>query len=158
MAKPASSRRSATGRGRPKALLREQNIRSVRHRYDPEIADERIAPGAASFDAGPEDARLHSSLVILKACSCYDYQASETEDYPSTWASAAVGRIRRAACGELLHHLFTVAPDLPGWPSLTDEQPRLSPRLVTSSWLEDFRSKSLEDEVEGAGAGALAAR
>ena len=129
-ARPGEGFRNAFGR-----LLLEQNSRSMRHRYEPDVAAARIGPGPATFDAGPQDVRLQAPLVILKACSCYDYQACETEDYHRTWASAAIDRIRRAACGELLQDLFRSAPDLPGWPlrSAEPEGPRFRLRV---EWID----------------------
>ena len=95
--RPEEAHRDAFGR-----LLLEENVRSGRARY-PDLPDvDLIGPGPLTFQAGPKDGALHDPITIIQACSCFDHQACEAEDYWSTWAAAAVNRIRRAACNALL--------------------------------------------------------
>lgn len=108
------SHRDAFGR-----LLLEENVRSVRARY-PDLPDvDLIGPEPLTFQAGPNGEVLHDPLTIIQACSCFDYQACETGDYWSTWAAAAVNRIRRAACNEFLVDM-RIPDGMSGWPIRTE--------------------------------------
>lgn len=74
-------------------LLRQQNCRSVNHRY-----------GEAN-EPTPYEFRWHpfplTAVEAIKACDCYDYQASETDDYRDTIARQIIDAIRSSACRAL---------------------------------------------------------
>lgn len=80
-------------------LLLDENARSVNARYNesekPTIAYKecRILHNGAHTGELP--------LTILKLCSCYDYQACETDDYEETDAARIIRRIRGSAIGDL---------------------------------------------------------
>lgn len=75
------------------ALLYAANVRSVNHRYD-----ETEPFGNFVFRWV---INLPSTLAILKACDCYEYQACETDDYPQSEAAAVINAIRAWAIPRL---------------------------------------------------------
>jgi hypothetical protein len=99
------------------AVLLDENIRSLEHRYphDPDMteganlyvrheapASELIARALAVRPARQRkfDGELSVKLLatqIVKACDCYDYQACETDDYPQSEAAALVEKVREQA-------------------------------------------------------------
>ena len=71
-------------------ILRKENVRSVNCRYN-ETTD-------------PEELKITfhyqsdvTIVEIIKACHCYDYQACETDDYPTTDAHRIIDWILDAA-------------------------------------------------------------
>jgi hypothetical protein len=68
--------------------LVNQNYRSVNERYQ-----ENDAPPVYKFQMQYP----LPGIAIVKACDCYDYQASETEDYKETLACRIIDAIRYAA-------------------------------------------------------------
>jgi hypothetical protein len=78
-------------------VLLDQNIRSVNYRYD---EDEKSPEIKFKFEPNPFGKPL-SPVQILKACSCYDYQACETEDYNETFAYKIIDHIRHMAIRNL---------------------------------------------------------
>ena len=69
-------------------ILLAQNARSVNARYKTEDAPDFVLV-TGRIDVG--------AVQILKACSCYDYQACETDDYQGTYAAAIIESIRSHA-------------------------------------------------------------
>jgi hypothetical protein len=76
-------------------ILRQQNTASLNHRYE---SQDKTRPITFHFT------RPITPIEAIKACSCYDYQAGETDDYGDTQAAKLIAYIRHSA---------TVA--LPGW-------------------------------------------
>jgi hypothetical protein len=74
-------------------ILLNENYRSVNSRYT----------GNDTAPAYKFKRLIHSNtpVEILKACSCYDYQACETDDYNDTLAAHIIDAIRRAAINSL---------------------------------------------------------
>jgi hypothetical protein len=84
---------TATEIGR--VLLRE-NERSVNQRYQ-----ENDAGIADSYEWRRFPNRRLTPVNILKACSCFDYQACETDDYEESVAHRIIDAIRHTAIGSL---------------------------------------------------------
>lgn len=79
------------------ATLYYQNVRSICYRY---IELEDSYPERVAFD----NRALHGAidpLQVIKACHCYEYQASETPDYEDSDAAAIIRRIIAAFSREL---------------------------------------------------------
>jgi len=101
-------------------ILLTENERSVRHRY-PNVTPDDL-PGltieengqAALYEFKPWVMEL-SPLWILKACDCFDYQASETDDYAASIAHKIVMAIRMRAIGRLPGY-----ENCPGWELIRD--------------------------------------
>lgn len=97
--------------------LLAENERSIVARY-PDCANELgKAPGpfvpelAAAYLFVPwPPSWLLTPVAVLKGCSCFDYQACETEDYDSTVAHAIIDGIRSHAI-----NLLPGYEDAPGW-------------------------------------------
>ena len=129
--RPGETARDTFGR-----LLLEENVRSVSALYGDRCGGKLVGPEPIVFTAGLNGVALHDPLTILQACQCYEYQASDTDDYGASWAAAAIGRIRRTACAEVLRDMRL--PDwMSGWPVRTDAPdpagglaPRYHPRQV----------------------------
>ena len=97
------TKENATEIGR---ILLAENERSVGHRYG------EIDPADMPGPTGEDDANYRyklwsrplSAIAILKGCSCFDYQACETENYETTLAYKIIDAIR--------HHAIH---SVPGW-------------------------------------------
>jgi len=74
-------------------ILRAANGRA----YDARYGDADIP----AFELVPVPASLLHSVQILKACDCYDYQASDDCDYSSSLAAVIIDRIRYHATSTL---------------------------------------------------------
>ena len=97
-------------------ILLTENERSIYARYpDCKPGDDR-KPGAIGEDAAGYNFKpwpIHSPLLavsILKACSCFDYQACETDDYDDSLAATIIDAIRNRAIRRLPGY-----DDAPGW-------------------------------------------
>jgi len=82
-------------------ILRDENIRSVKHRYQDCSPDE--LPGHSgtaplNFDQGQP---IPDPITILKACDCLEYQSCETGDWQESLACEVLNMIRKAAIKEL---------------------------------------------------------
>lgn len=90
------SRKTAEEIGR---ILLMENELSVRYRYSDCDADN--LPGTIGENADTYKFRRFSEylspVVILKACSCFDYQACEHDGYSASMAKEIVDTIRHAA-------------------------------------------------------------
>jgi hypothetical protein len=99
-------------------ILLTENERSVRHRYPNDAPGD--LPGTIGEDAANYTFRQFdqpvSSLAILKACDCFDYQACETDDYKSSVAYAIVDAIRKRAIMRLPGY-----ENSPGWDMVRKE-------------------------------------
>ena len=116
-------------------LLVEANVRSIQALYSPEVAKTLVGVLPATFDAGDAAAALHDPLTILHACQCYDFQACDVADYGESWASLAIGRIRKAACSEMLSDV-RLPDSMSGWPirsEAPDPSATLRPRYHSRS-------------------------
>lgn len=67
--------------------LMNENHRSVNYRYE-----ENDTPREYVFKFSDV---YYSSVQLLKACDCYDYQSCETPDYRETFAAKIVQGIRK---------------------------------------------------------------
>jgi len=74
-------------------ILRAANGRA----YDARYGDADIP----AFELVSVPASLLHSVQILKACDCYEYQASDDSDYPRSLAAAIIARIRYHAMSTL---------------------------------------------------------
>jgi hypothetical protein len=88
-------------------ILLTENERSVYARYTDCGPGKGNAPGTLGEDAEtytfkpwPWNATL-TPASILKACSCFDYQACETDDYRETLAYTIIDAIRHRAIASL---------------------------------------------------------
>lgn len=73
-------------------LLYEENVRSVRYRYE---ESDTTYPRGMAFDERVMDGDL-DPVQILKACQSYHYQSCETDDYRQTEAWKIVDNIINA--------------------------------------------------------------
>jgi hypothetical protein len=95
-------------------ILLTENERSVRCRYPD--CDVKELPGTMGEDAATYKFRRWparhplSAMTILKACSGFDYQACETEDYEQSLAAVIVRKIRDYAINRLPGY-----SESPGW-------------------------------------------
>jgi hypothetical protein len=87
-------------------LLRE-NERSINARYPDQI--DMVDEPAENYVFKSWPAPL-SAVSILKACSCFDYQACETDDYDKSLAWTIINAIRARAISRLPGY-----EDAPGW-------------------------------------------
>lgn len=83
-------------------LIRE-NIRSLEYRYHPTNDSKSLSDSHLKryrFHPDPRGTIIapDSSVRIIKATHCYDYQSCETPDYARSWAAAVMRHIREAAC------------------------------------------------------------
>lgn len=89
-------------------ILLTENERSVYFRYDDLTANSKDKPGTIGEDAQTYEFSARAgnipAIVILKACSCFDYQSCETNDYEGSLAFTIINAIRASATS-----------DLPGW-------------------------------------------
>lgn len=95
-------------------ILITENERSVYARYSdcgPGNAPGTIGQDAANytFKRWPYSSPL-TAVSILKGCSCFDYQACETDDYEDSLAFEIVNTIRKRAISRLPGY-----DDAPGW-------------------------------------------
>ena len=97
-------------------ILLTENERSIYARYpDCKPGDDK-KPGTIGEDAAGYNFKrwpLSSPLLsvsILKACSCFDYQACETDDYDDSLAATVIDAIRNRAISRLPGY-----EDAPGW-------------------------------------------
>ena len=105
------STENATEIGR---TLLAENERSINARYPDTIANPNDMPGtvgerSANYTFKPW-LNVPKPTAILKGCSCFDYQACETEDYSQSTAWKIIDGIRHQAIRSL--------PDYdegPGW-------------------------------------------
>ena len=67
-------------------ILLDENVRSFNSRYPSHAS----APARIRYQSQPPV----DAVTILKACECYDYQASETEDYKDTDAAHLIAHLR----------------------------------------------------------------
>jgi hypothetical protein len=83
------SRRELTyeSAGRVGAMLLAENVRSVNHRYS---EDELEEPYLFTRLAGTAD-----PVQVLKAVDCYEYQACEHDEWPTSEAAAFCDALRR---------------------------------------------------------------
>lgn len=105
------------------AILLQENERSVYCRY-PDIGPKsENKPGTQGEVA--ETYLFHrwgefiSAVSILKACSCFDYQACETDDYEHTLACTIIEAIRHAAIRAVPGY-----DNVPGWDDFTRPKAR----------------------------------
>lgn len=105
------TRENATEVGR---ILLTENERSVYQRYTDIDASSVNKPGTHGQDAESYEFKRWPTTInpvsVLKACSCFDYQACETDDYRATLASTIIDAIR--------HHAIRRLPgydDAQGW-------------------------------------------
>lgn len=92
----AGRRRPIAGdAARVASVLHAQNVRSVNARY------EECDPGHGHRYVQRPRARQLSAVQLLGALDCYEYQASETDDWPETEAHAIVDALRRMAIMDL---------------------------------------------------------
>ena len=84
-------------------LLWQENIRSVRYRYNNEPVDQLPGPMGEDYlyKYRPFPPVKIEALTTIKACECYDYQASECPDWQQSEAYRVVESIKSAA----IHHL-----------------------------------------------------
>lgn len=86
-------------------ILREENIRSVQHRYPDVDIDELpgdYALGLIQITAkGLANTRDYPPMIIIKACHCVNYQSCETDDWKDTPACALLQKIEAAAVRRL---------------------------------------------------------
>lgn len=86
-------------------ILLAENVRSVNHRYPDTVGHPENLPGVLAENGQAIVFRpvypMISPLVALKACSCYDYQACETDDYPTRLAAKIIDTIRHNAISRL---------------------------------------------------------
>lgn len=73
-------------------LLYNENVRSLQARYGNDH-DSYKYKFRQAYNVTP--------VQILKACSCYDYQACESEDYETTNAAKVIDQIRQSAIAAL---------------------------------------------------------
>jgi hypothetical protein len=69
-------------------VLRTANTRSVNVRYDQDEAPIPIAY------APSREVKVLSPVQVLKLCACFDYQCSESPEYPQSEAAQIVTAIR----------------------------------------------------------------
>ena len=77
-------------------MLVAQNVRSLEERYPGRDFLQEWIDEAKGYKLERGDVK-HTLTQIVKACDCYDYQACETEDYPSTAAAKYVAKVRSIA-------------------------------------------------------------
>lgn len=79
-------------------ILMDENYRSVNSRYR-----SQNKPILVEFKSKytNKNGRRITSLEVLKACDCYDYQACETDNYTMTLAHKIIDVIRSNAIGRL---------------------------------------------------------
>ena len=75
-------------------ILVDQNYRSVNHRYN----ETGVPP---VYEYQPLPWVEYEPVQIIKACHCYDYQACENPDYPSTLAHEILRMIESANINRL---------------------------------------------------------
>lgn len=97
-------------------ILLTENERSIYARYTDCRPGDDNKPGTIGEDEAnyafrpwPFNAPL-SAVSILKACSCFDYQACETDDYEDSLAATIIEAIRGRAINRLPGY-----DDAPGW-------------------------------------------
>jgi hypothetical protein len=73
-------------------LLAQENVKSLCARYGPRDCE------PVKFQRGNG---IISPVELLKACSCYDYQSCEHDDYYTSKAYELVEQIRHAAISSL---------------------------------------------------------
>jgi len=91
----AITRHNATEVG---AILIDENLRSVGERYRGDLGGEDNAAAEYVFRTF---GHVPDAVAVLKGCSCYDYQACETDDYNKSVAYTIVDAIRAAAIRRL---------------------------------------------------------
>ena len=79
-------------------ILMDENYRSVNFRYRSQ--DKPVAIEFKSKYTLKNGGRI-TSLEVLKACDCFDYQACETDDYTNTLAWKIIDTIRGNAIRRL---------------------------------------------------------
>jgi hypothetical protein len=98
----AITEENATEVGR---ILLTENERSVRSRYPAAACGDEAMPGTVGQDAESYKFRPWprpvDPVAALKGCSCFDYQACETDDYESSLAWTIVNAIRDRAISRL---------------------------------------------------------
>lgn len=80
-------------------LLIDENYRSVNYRYDDSEAPHRYTFRRHQKAFAARVDRV--ALQVLRALSCYDYQACESPDYRATDASGVIDSIRAHAISKL---------------------------------------------------------
>lgn len=98
-------------------ILLTENERSIYARYpDCKPGNDDSRPGTIGEDATsynftrwPLTSPL-TAVSILKGCSCFDYQACETDDYEQSLACTIIEAIRQRAIGRLPGY-----DEAPGW-------------------------------------------
>jgi hypothetical protein len=75
-------------------ILLNQNLRSYNSRY-------REDNKPVSYGYPCQKVFNYSTVELLKACNCYDYQACETHDYEKTEAKAIITAIKEHLIREL---------------------------------------------------------
>jgi len=86
-------------------VLLAENERSVCHRYPDctptdapgKIGEEAISYRFRYFEPFLQMAHAKKMVWIIKNCDCFDYQACETDDYPTTIAHRIIEAIRAEA-------------------------------------------------------------
>lgn len=105
------TRENATEVGR---ILLTENERSVYHRYPDCGPGSDNTPGTIGEDAQTYEFRAWvgalSAVSIIKGCSCFDYQACETDDYEDSLAAEIIRGIRDHALSRLPGY-----DEAPGW-------------------------------------------
>jgi len=107
-------------------ILLTENERSVKYRYPGETTD--TLPGTIGEDAVSYKFKPFYGLpavAILKACSCYDYQACETDDYQESVACKIIDAIRGRAITSLPGY-----DDANGWELRRPAERGNGPRVV----------------------------
>ncbi len=78
------------------AVLMQQNIRSVQHRYPDHNGQADKFGDCGRFDKVAIE-RGHSPVEVIKAAHCLEYQSCETDDYLETLAYKLLQQIKRRA-------------------------------------------------------------
>lgn len=86
-------------------ILLQENERSVYHRYTDIRPGDANMPGTRGQDAETYEFKRWpqptQAISVLKACSCFDYQACETDDYEASLAHTIINAIRTQAIRSL---------------------------------------------------------